>query len=74
MAKNHLQCRRPGFNPWSRRDPGEANGNPLQYSCLEDPLEKGMATHFSILAGEFHRQKSLVSYSPWDCKESDITE
>ena len=26
----------------------------------EDPLEKGMATHFSILAGEFHGQKSAI--------------
>ena len=40
----------------------------------EDPLEKGMATHSSILPGEFHGQKSLVGYSPWDCKELDTTE
>ena len=33
-----------------------------------------MATHFSILAGGFHRPKSLESYSPQDCKELDITE
>ena len=26
------------------------------------------------LPGEFHRQKSLVSYSPWGRKESDMTE
>ena len=25
----------PGFDPWSRRFPGEGTGNPLQYSCLE---------------------------------------
>ena len=37
----------------------------------EDTLEKGMATHSSILA---HGQSSLVSYSPWDHKESDMTE
>ena len=24
------------------RSPGEANGNPLQYSCLENPVEKGV--------------------------------
>ena len=30
----------------------------------EDPLEKGMATHFSILAWEIHGQRSLVGYSP----------
>ena len=40
----------------------------------EDPLEKGMATHSSILTGEFHGQRSLVGYSPWDRKESEMTE
>ena len=28
----------------------------------KDPLEKGMATGSSILAGEFHGKKSLVDY------------
>ena len=28
----------------------------------EDPLEKGMATHSSILAGESHGQRSLAGY------------
>ena len=32
------QCRRPGFDPLS---PREANGNPLQYSCLRNPMDKG---------------------------------
>ena len=27
-----------------------------------------------FLPGEFHRQRSLVDYSPWGCKESDMTE
>ena len=36
----------------------ENGNNPLQYSCLEKP----------------HGQKSLVSHSPWDQKESDMTE
>ena len=39
----------------------------------EDPLEKEMATHSSILSGESHEQKSLTGYSPWDRKESDMT-
>ena len=30
----------------------------------EDPLEKEMATHSSILPGEFYGQKSLVGFSP----------
>ena len=29
------QCRRHLFDPESRRSPGEENGNPLEYSCLE---------------------------------------
>ena len=39
----------------------------------EDSLEKGMATHFNIFVGEFHRQSSLASYSPLGCKKSDTT-
>ena len=38
----------------------------------EDLLEKEMATHSSILPGAFHGQKSLVGYSPWGDKESDM--
>ena len=40
------------------RSPGGGHGNPLQYSCLENPP----------------KQRSLVGYSPWGCKESDMTE
>ena len=25
-----------------RRSPGEGNGNPLQYSCLENPMDRGV--------------------------------
>ena len=38
----------------------------------EDPLDKGMATHCSILAWEnLTGQRSLAGYSPWGRKESD---
>ena len=33
----HLQCGRPGFDPWVGKIPGGGHGNPLQYSCLENP-------------------------------------
>ena len=39
----------------------------------EDTLEKGMATHLSILPGEFHGQRSLAGYGPWSCTELDTT-
>ena len=48
----------------------ETQAQPLGW---EEPLEKGMATHSSLLPGESHGQTSLVSYSPWDRKESDTT-
>ena len=47
-----------GLIPESGRPPGEGNGNPLQYSCLE----------------KSHGQRCLEGYSPWDHKESDTTE
>ena len=48
----------PDLIPGSGRSPGEGNGNPAQYSCLENP----------------HGQRSLAGYSPRGHKESDMTE
>ena len=31
----------PGSIPGLERSPGEGNSNPLQYSCLENPMERG---------------------------------
>ena len=31
----------PGLIPGSGRAPGEGNGNPLQYSCLTNPMDRG---------------------------------
>ena len=30
-----------GLTPWLGRSPGEGNGNLLQYSCLENPMDGG---------------------------------
>ena len=46
----------------------------VQPLAQEDPLEKGVATFSSILAGEFHGQRSLAGYSAWGHRESDMTE
>ena len=40
----------------------------------KDPLEKEMATHSVFLPGKSHGQRNLVGYSPWGCKESDMTD
>ena len=36
----------------------------------EDPLEKEMVTHSSILGWTIHGQRSLVGYSPWPIKST----
>ena len=35
-----------GLIPGSGRSPGEGNGNPLQYSCLENPMDRGAWQQF----------------------------
>ena len=47
-----------GSIPGLGRTPGERNGNPLQYSCLE----------------KYHGWRSLVGYSLWGLEDSDMTE
>ena len=47
-----------GLIPGLGRSPGGGHGNPLQYSCLENP----------------HGQRRLPGYSPWNHKEMDMIE
>ena len=49
-------------------------GTWVRYLDWEDPLEKGVATHSSMHAGESHGPRSLVGYSLWSRKELDMTE
>ena len=44
VVKNPLantEHMRHGFNPWVRRIPWGGNGNPLQYHCMENPMDRG---------------------------------
>ena len=36
------KCKRCRYIPWSGRPPGGRHGNPLQYSCLENPMDRGV--------------------------------
>ena len=38
---NAGDARDAGLIPGSGRSPGEGHGNPLQYSCLENPMDRG---------------------------------
>ena len=44
----------PGFDPWVGKFPGEGNGNPLQYSCLEDPGVHGVSMVSSDTTERLH--------------------
>ena len=57
--------------PASAGDAGDMDSIPASGRF---PLEKGMATHSSVLAWKIHGKRSLAGYSPWSCKESDMTE
>ena len=41
LPANAGDIRDEGSFPGSGRSPGEGNGNPLQYSCLENPMDRG---------------------------------
>ena len=58
LSANAGVTRDAGSFPVLGRSPGEGNGNPLQNSCLGNPKDR----------------RSLVGYSPWGCKELDMTE
>ena len=46
----------------------------VQFLGWEDPLEKEMAPHSSILALRIPWREEPGGYSPWGCKELDMTE
>ena len=54
----------PGSIPGSGRSPGKGHGNPLQYSCLENPMDRG-AWRATII-GSF--------YSSGDCSVVTVLE
>ena len=41
LVKNRPAMQDPGSIPGLGRSPGEGNGNPFQYSCLENPMDRG---------------------------------
>ena len=57
-ACQYRRHKRYGFDSWVRRISWRREWHPI-------PV---------FLPGESHEQRSLVDYSPWDCKELDTTE
>ena len=69
------------FKSWSPVAPRLKSLPPMRETRVrslgqEDPLEKEMVTHSSVLAWRipWTEKRSLVGYSPWGRKESDMIE
>ena len=58
LPANTVNIRDMGSIPGSGRSPGGGNGNPLQHSCLGNPMNRG----------------AWGEYGPWGSKESDSNE
>ena len=74
VMRVRLQCRRRGFFPVLGRSSGEGNGNPLQYSCLEDPMNMGsrrvghdcrLHFHLSLFMTTWEASQSAVLWKNW---------
>ena len=59
LPANAGDTRDVGLIPGLGRSPRTGNGNPLQYSCLENSMDRGVW---------------WATYSPWGCKALDMTE
>ena len=55
---SHCNVEDPGIKPGSRRSPGKGHDYPLQYSCMENSMDRG----------------AWGGYSPLGGKESDMTD
>ena len=51
-----------GSIPGSGRSPGEGNGSPLQYSCLENPIDRGAWWATVLRVTKSQTQQSMHAY------------
>ena len=58
------RCKRRGFDPGSGKSPGGGHGSPLQYSCLQNPMDRGpwWATVHGVTKSQTHL-KQLSMYA-----------
>ena len=57
-----------GSIPWLGRSPGEGNGSPLQYSCLENPMDRGAWR--ATVHGVTRVRNNLATKPPQPCSSS----
>ena len=74
VKESACQCRRHGFDPWVGRSPGAGNGNPLQFSCLENPMDRrawqaavhGVTQNQTWLRAHTHMYRYLIKKKATD--------
>ena len=62
------------MNPWVGNIPGEGNGNPLQYSCLRNPTDRGTwrATVHSVIKGsDMTEHACQQDFFPQTCSKTN---
>ena len=64
LSASAADVRNEGSIPWLGRSPREGNGNPLQYSCLENPMDRGAWWATYSLWGH-NSQTQLKRLSTW---------
>ena len=69
LPANARDIRDAGSIPGSGRSPGGENGNPLQYSSLGNPMNRGLTTVHRVT-----KSRSLADQGPWGRTELDTTE
>ena len=59
----------PGSIPGSGRSPGDGHGNPLQYSCLENPTDRSLAGYIvHSITKSWTRLKRLGTHKGQDAQ------
>ena len=56
------RCKRQGFDPWIGKIHGGGNGNPLQYSCLQNPTDRGA---WRVIVHGITKGQTLLSKKAW---------
>ena len=70
------QCRGHGCYPWVRKIPGGGHGSPLQYPCLENPMDRGAwrATVHGVTKNQIWlKQLSTLAVNTSGCHEHSPT-
>ena len=68
---NEGEARDTGSILGSERSPGEGHGNPLQYSCLDNPIDRG--TRWATVHGVVKSQTQLSTHTPHEITLSRLS-